>query len=152
MIPPLRVSQDLWAGAMLIAIGAAATLGAREYPFGTVRRMGPGYFPTALGCILVLFGVYFVVRALRARGGEPIRGPWPVRALVVLPLALILFGILMAWAGFIPALAVLIVGSASAGREFRLVEVMLLTAALILFAVVVFVWGLGLPYPLIAGG
>jgi hypothetical protein len=92
-----------------------------------------------------------VVRALRARGGEPILGPWPVRALVVLPLALVLFGILMARAGFIPALAVLIVGSASAGKEFRLVEVLLLTAALILFAVAVFVWGLGLPYPLIAG-
>jgi hypothetical protein len=151
MTPSLRASQDLWAGAMLIATGAAAALVARGYPFGTVRRMGPGYFPTALGCILVLFGAYFVVRALRARGGEPILGPWPVRALVVLPLALVLFGILMARAGFIPALAVLIVGSASAGKEFRLVEVLLLTAALILFAVAVFVWGLGLPYPLIAG-
>jgi hypothetical protein len=150
MTSPLRASQDLWAGALLIATGAAAALVARGYPFGTVRRMGPGYFPTALGCILVLFGVYFVVRALRAPG-NPIRGSWPVRALAVLPLALVLFGLLMARAGFIPALAVLIVGSAAAGKEFRLAEVLLLTAALILFAVAVFVWGLGLPYPLIAG-
>jgi hypothetical protein len=149
MRPALRGSQDLWAGVMLIATGAAATLVARGYPFGTVRRMGPGYFPTVLGCLLVLFGVYFVVRGYRR--GESLRGRWPIRALVVLPLALAVFGLLMTRAGFIPALAVLVLGSASAGKEFKLVEVLLLTAFLTLLAVAVFVWGLGLPYPLIAG-
>ncbi len=149
MRPALRASQDLWAGVLLIATGAAAALAARGYPFGTVRRMGPGYFPTVLGCLLVLFGVYFVVRGYRR--GEPLRGGWPLRALVLLPLALTLFGVLMPRAGFIPALAVLVLGSASAGREFKLVEVLLLTAFLTLVAVAVFVWGLGLPYPLIVG-
>ena len=38
---------------MLIAIGAAAVMIARDYPFGTALRMGPGYFPTVLGGILV---------------------------------------------------------------------------------------------------
>jgi hypothetical protein len=76
---------------------------------------------------------------------------WSLRALVVLPLALVLFGLLMEHAGFIPALVVLIFGSALAGREFKLMEVTLLAAGLTVFSVVLFIWGLGLPYPLLAG-
>jgi len=45
----------------------------------------------------------------------------------------------------------LIVGSAAAGSEFKLTEALLLAAGLTAFAVLLFVWGLGLPYPLIAG-
>jgi hypothetical protein len=71
--------------------------------------------------------------------------------MIVLPLSLVLFGILMDRAGFIPALAVVIFGAAAASSEFRLVEVALLTVALIVFCVGVFVWGIGLPYPLLAG-
>jgi hypothetical protein len=54
-------------------------------------------------------------------------------------------------AGFVPALVVLIFGSAAASTEFRLVEVALLTVVLTVFSVVLFVWALGLPYPLLAG-
>jgi hypothetical protein len=70
--------------------------------------------------------------------------------MIVLPLALVLFGVLMTHAGFLPALLVLIFGSALAGPQFRLVEVLLLSAALSMVSVALFVWGLGLPYPLIA--
>jgi hypothetical protein len=68
----------------------------------------------------------------------------------VLPLSLVMFGLLMEYTGFVPALMVLIVGSSAAGREFRLVESLLLAAGLTAFCVVLFIWGLGLPYPLIA--
>ena len=53
--------------------------------------------------------------------------------------------------GFIPALLVLIVGSALAGKEFRLIEVLLLAIGLTAFSVALFIWGLGLPYPLLVG-
>jgi hypothetical protein len=72
-----------------------------------------------------------------------------LRALIVLPLAMILFGVLMEQAGFVPAIAALAVGSAAAGRQFRLLEVLLLAAFLTAASVAIFVWGLGLPYPLI---
>ena len=134
---------------MLIAVGVAAVLMARNIPFGTALRMGPGYFPTVLGGIVALFGLYLVVKSLRH--SEPIEGGWSLRAMIVLPLSLVLFGILMDRAGFIPALAVLIVGSAASSREFKLGEVAALTVLLIVFCVGVFVWGLGLPYPLLAG-
>ena len=80
---------------MLVAAGAAAVLIARNYAFGTTLRMGPGYFPTVLGGILILFGLYLVVGSLRSSASAPqqaqeptLRGGWSLRALVVLPLAL----------------------------------------------------------------
>jgi putative tricarboxylic transport membrane protein len=111
--------------------------------------MGPGYFPSVLGGILALFGLYFIVRALRA--SERIEGNWSLRALIGLPLSLVLFGVLMEHAGFVPALVVLIFGSAACGTEFKLIEVLLLTVVLTAFAVALFIWGIGLPYPLVAG-
>jgi hypothetical protein len=145
----LRNNKDFWAGIMLIGIGAASIFFARDYPFGTTIRMGPGYFPTMLGGILVLFGIYVMVMGLRT--GEKITVRCSLRALVVLPLSVVAFGLLMNHAGFLPALAVLVFGSASAGREFKFVEVLLLTVVLTGLSVAIFIWGLGLPYPLIVG-
>ena len=61
-----REQRVLGWDAMLVAIGAAAMLIARNYAFGTALRMGPGYFPTVLGGILILFGLYLVVAGLRS--------------------------------------------------------------------------------------
>jgi Tripartite tricarboxylate transporter TctB family len=142
-------SKDFWSGVMLIAIGAVAVIMARDYPFGTARQMGAGFFPVVLGAALVLFGLYFVARGLRS--SDRIAGNWSPRALVILPLAFVLFGLLMQYAGFIPAMLVLIVGSAAAGTEFRFVEVVALSLLLTGLCVALFIWALGLPYPLIVG-
>jgi hypothetical protein len=142
-------SKDFWSGVMLIAIGAAALYIGRDYPFGTALRMGAGFFPIVLGAMLVLFGVYFVARGLWS--GDRIEGNWSPRALVILPLAFVLFGVLMQHTGFVPALLVLVVGSAMAGTEFRLVEVLVLAVLLTAMCVALFIWALGLPYPLFSG-
>jgi hypothetical protein len=145
----LRKNKDFWAGMMLIVVGVAALFIAREYRFGSALRMGPGFFPAILSGILIAFGVCIVAVGLRS--GEKIQGSLSLRALVLLPFSLILFGILMDLAGFIPALAVLVFVSAASGKEFKLIEVLLLTAILTLASWALFIWGLGLPYPLIKG-
>jgi hypothetical protein len=145
----LRNSKDFWAGIMLIGIGAASIFIARDYSFGSTMRMGPGYFPSMLGGLLVLFGLYVTMVGLRT--GEKITVSCSLRALIVLPLSLVAFGVLMVRAGFIPALAVLVFGSALAGRDFKLFEVLLLTLILTGISVALFIWGIGLPYPLIKG-
>ena len=145
----LRSNKDFWAGMMFAGTGAGAMFMARHYPFGTTLRMGPGYFPIVLSGILILFGIYVMLRGLRKN--EKIQGNWSLRALIVLPLSIVVFGILMDLAGFIPALAALVFISAASGREFRFVEVLLLTLFLGALSVAMFIWGLGLPYPLIKG-
>jgi len=141
--------KDFWAGMMMIGIGAAAMFIARDYRFGSALRMGPGFFPTILGGILIAFGV--CIMALGLRSGEKIQDRLSLRALVLLPLSLVLFGLLMEKAGFLPALAALVFGSAASGREFKFLEVLLLTALLTVASAALFIWGLGLPYPLIKG-
>jgi hypothetical protein len=140
-------NKDVWAGLLLIAVGAAAIVVARDYAFGTALRMGPGYFPVMLGALLILFGV--AILAVGLRRSERISGAWSLRALVVLPLSLVLFGLLMQHAGFVPAMLVLVFGAAAAGTEFRFMEILLFALGLTALAVAVFVWGLGLPYPLL---
>jgi uncharacterized membrane protein len=146
--PALRDNKDFWAGLMLAGTGALSMFLARNYPLGTALRMGPGYFPRVLGGILALFGLYVLVRGFYRN--EKVQGSWSPRALVLLPLSLVLFGVLMKHAGFIPALVTLIFGSAAAGREFKWREVLWCTVFLTVLSVAVFIWGLGLPYPLIA--
>jgi hypothetical protein len=145
----LGKNKDFWAGMMLIVIGAAALFIARDYRFGSALRMGPGFFPTILSVILIVFGV--CITAVGLRSGEKIQGNLSLRAFILLPLSLILFGVLMDLAGFIPALAALIFVSAASGREFKSMEVLALTAVLTVASVALFIWGLGLPYPLIKG-
>lgn len=145
----VRRNKDFWAGMMLIGLGVGAMVIAREYRFGSALRMGPGFFPVILSGILIVFGV--CVTAVGLRSGEKIQGHVSLRALVLLPVSLILFGVLMELAGFVPALAALVFVAAASGREFKFIEVLLLTVFLTLASMALFIWGLGLPYPLIKG-
>lgn len=145
----LRNNKDFWAGVMLIVIGAGAVCIARGYRFGSALKMGPGFFPTVLGWILVLFGVAIMATGWIHR--EKIKESLSMRALILLPASLLLFGFLANFAGFVPALVALVFCSAAAGKEFKLWEVCLLTVGLTALSVALFIWGLELPYPLIKG-
>ena len=48
----IKNKKDFWAGIFFIAFGAGAAAVAQENALGTLSRMGPGFFPTALGVIL----------------------------------------------------------------------------------------------------
>jgi hypothetical protein len=142
-------NKDFWAGMVLVVTGSLAVLIARDYAFGTMVRMGPGFFPTVLGGLLVLFGIHLLAKGLR--GADKIEAGWSLRAMIVLPLSLALFGVLIDRAGLVPALAVLIAGSAAGGKVFKPAEIVLLAAFLIVFSVTVFVWALGRPFTLLVG-
>jgi len=145
----LHDNKDFLAGLLFILIGASAVVFARDYPMGSAMRMGPGYFPTILGGILFLFGVYVMVRGVRS--GAKVKGEWGWRPLALITLSIVLFGFLMDRLGMIPALAVMFFVSALAGREFRFKEVLILTVLMSAFAVGVFVYGLKLPFQLFPG-
>jgi di/tricarboxylate transporter len=95
-------------------------------------------------------GIYVVALGLR-KNHEKIVGNLSLRALIVLPVSMVVFGILMEYAGFLPAMAALVPVSALAGREFKWKEVVPLTVGLTIACTAGFIYGLGLPYPLIKG-
>ena len=145
----LRNNKDFLAGLAFIAIGVLAVVIARDYRMGSAMRMGPGYFPTVLGGILCLLGVYVMVRGIFS--GAKVKGAWGWRPLALITLSIVLFGFFMDRLGMIPALAAMFFAAAAAGREFRFDEVLLLTVLMSFLAVGVFVYGLKLPYQLFAG-
>lgn len=144
-----RNNRDFLAGLLYIVVGAVAMWMARDYPFGSALRMGPGYFPSVLGGIMIAFG--FAVLLMGVKNNEKIKGSWSVRALIVLPIATAVFGYTMEHVGFLPALALLIVISAAAGTQFKWKEIIPMMLALCILSWAIFIWGLGLPYPMIKG-
>ena len=142
-------NRDFFAGLVYIGTGALAMIIAMDYPFGSALRMGPGYFPTVLGGIMIAFGI--AVMMMGIKNNEKIKGNWSIRALIILPISAVIFGYTMEHIGFIPALALLVPIAAASGNEFKWVEIILLTIGLIIISLAIFIWGLGLPYPLIKG-
>lgn len=148
MKPGLLENRDFLAGLLFVAFGAGGFWVALSYPFGSVQQMGPGFFPRALGAILVGFGLVTMVRGLRS--GVRVEGAWGWFPLAMLTVAIVAFGYLMEHVGLIPSLVVLVVASAYAGKEFRWLEVAILAGVMCAMAAGIFIWGLGLPYPLFA--
>jgi hypothetical protein len=144
----IRNPRDFWAGAIYLALAIVAIWIGRNYQLGTSERMGPGYFPTALGSILALFGVVSIGRSL-IRPGEAIAAlAW--RPLVLVLGATVLFGLLLDRLGLLIALSCLIVVSALASRYSRLDATSIVAMiGLVAFCALVFVKGLGVPMPLI---
>jgi putative tricarboxylic transport membrane protein len=102
-----------------------------------------------LAGILIAFGVFVLIRGLLS--SEKVSGRWGWKALAFIVLALVAFGWTMDKFGFLPALVVMFFISAFGGHEFHFLEVLVLTIVMSIFAWVVFIWLLGLPYQLIQG-
>lgn len=142
----LTRNMDFLAGLLMIVIGGGAFYMALDFPFGSALRMGPGYFPRVLSTILMLFGVFVMIRGLMS--GESIKGRWGFKPLAYIVVSLLAFGFIMERWGLFPALAALFFIASAANHFYKVVEVTILFVAMTAFAWVVFIYLLGLPYPL----
>jgi len=144
----IRNPKDFWTGIIYLVFGGFAFWIARDYGMGTASRMGPGYFPTVLSGLLMLFGVIAIVRSFIVPG-EPI-GEFAWKAAVLVLLATLLFGFLIIRGGLIAALLALVLVSASASDKFKFDwKATLGLVLLVAFCSLVFVKGLGVPMPLL---
>lgn len=148
----IKNPQDFWCGLLFLALGALAIYWSRDYDMGSALQMGPGYFPTWLGGILMGFGVVIGGLAFRIEGdGSEGLGlsEWALRPWLVLTAALAIFALMMeADIGFVPSLIVLIIGCALAHKDVHWRETMVLSLCVTAGAVAIFSFGLGMPYPL----
>lgn len=147
MTSRIRNPKDFWTGAIFMAVGGVAVLLARDYPFGTTFKMGPGYFPTVLGALLALVGLITVLRGL-LRPGTAV-GALAYREILLVLTATVLFGVLLRGAGLVVAVVLLVMVGAYASRYFRWGTAVALAAAMAAFCVLVFVKALGLPLPIL---
>lgn len=145
----IKSQRDFCSGLMFLSMGVLFAWGATEYPFGTSARPGPGYFPFGLGILLALLGALILFKALtlESEGGDPI-GAIAWRPLVVIVVAIALFGVALPRLGLACTLPLLITLSSLAGREFRWRDVLLSSAVLTVGSWALFILGLKLSIPL----
>ncbi len=145
----IKAPKDFWAGLMFIGFGVGFALVAQNYTMGNAVRMGPAYFPTMLGGLLALLGLAIFVQSLVIAG--PKVPAFAFRPLILIIVAIVLFGVALKPLGMVLAAAILVFLGAFGGHEFRWKEVAILYVVLALFSVFVFVKGLGLPFPVWPG-
>ena len=143
----IRSAKDFWSGLIYICLGSSAMIIARDYSMGTAVKMGPAYFPTILGGLLVLIGTIAVIRSFVVTG-TPI-GAFAFKGLAFIIGATLLFGAIVRGAGVIVALPLLVIISAYASMRFRWRTTLIMAAGLTIFCALVFVKGLGIPLPII---
>jgi hypothetical protein len=143
-----RDLKDILAGLIFIAFGLAFAVMATSYEIGSTLRMGPGYFPFVLGCMLVLLGGLITARGFLAGDGEAI-GAIPWRAVGLILAAVLFFGLTVRGLGLVPSTFVTALVSGFASRRTSLVTGLLVTVGLTILCILVFVVALRLRLPLI---
>jgi hypothetical protein len=139
---------------IFFAVGAAFAIIAKGdplgifpgYPIGTASRMGPGYFPVVLATILAVLGAVIAFTSL-ATDGEPV-DKFAIRPLIFILGAVVIFGVLVQALGIALGIIVLVMVSAYGGHEFRFKEVLITAIILAVSSVLIFVYGLKLPFPI----
>ena len=142
-----RNPKDFWTGLLYILFGSSAILIARDYGMGTGGRMGPDYFPTTLGGLLIVIGAISVIRSFIVHGA-PI-GTFAFKGLALVSVSVLVFGIVVRGAGLAVAIPILVIISAYASTRFRWGPTLLIAAGLTMFCSLVFIRGLGIPLPII---
>ncbi len=144
----VRNHRDLWAGVMFFAMGVIFMALSQQYQIGTAAKMGPGFFPAALGGILAVLGAIIFIGAF-SRSNQKLRIEavgW--REIIMILGSVALFGFLLPTMGVVVALVVMIFVSALAGHDFRLRDTLISIVVLAVFSYVAFVKGLELQFPL----
>jgi Tripartite tricarboxylate transporter TctB family len=143
----IKSPKDFWSGVMFLGVGLFFVVwAATYYQMGTAVRMGPAYFPTLLGGLLVVLGLIVLAESFVAEGANVPR--FAFRPLVMISLGCVAYGYLMKPLGLVLATAALVYICALGGHEFKWKEVTVLYIILIAFSWLVFVKGLTLPFPI----
>ncbi|MBV7484239.1 tripartite tricarboxylate transporter TctB family protein [Bordetella sp. BOR01] len=144
----LRNRQDFWSGVMFIALGLGFAWKAANYQMGTAARMGPGYFPFALGLVLAILGAIVLLGSLAKNATETQveKFDWRIAFLVIG--SVILYGLILKLLGIYISVFILVVVSSLASHEFNFKVAAANGVFLVVFSYLAFVKGLGLIFPL----
>jgi len=143
----IRNGKDFWIGVVYVAFGSAAIIVSRNYGMGTALKMGPSYFPTILGGLLIVIGAISLIRSF-IKPGNPF-GTFAFKGLLLITVSIILFGFIVRGAGLVIALPVLVIISSYASIRFRWKYSLVLAVGLTIFCILVFLKGLGVPLPIL---
>lgn len=142
----VRNAQDYWGGAALVAFALFALWAASDLPGMRGFAFGPGTAPRLFSWLLVATGAGVALTGLAASG--PPLEKWGVRAPVLFIASVVFFGATVRPLGLIISTFFTLMIASAATREVRWVEASIWSAALTVFCVGLFVYGLNLPLQL----
>lgn len=147
---PRSMNKDR-TGAMLVTLlGAAVALQGSQYRIGHLTHMGAGFMPVVYGVLMAGVGVLLGLTARREpddKGGPAQWRGW--LCIVAGVCAFVLFG---HYGGMAPATFAAVFISAMGDRENSVRDAALLAAALVVTGWLIFIVGLGMPFPLFGWG
>jgi hypothetical protein len=138
----MRIShpKDFLTGLMFLLFGAAAMVMTRGLTIGSAAKMGPGYFPFALGLLLAVMGAVLLVRSLLQTEGPQ---PWPslhLKPLAIVLLSVFVFSLVLKPLGLLLSTAFLVITVSKASHEFRWRETLVNAAVLVVIVLAIFVY------------
>lgn len=151
-------SSEIWrdrrAGLLMAGIGAFAAVTGARYGIGTLSRIGPGFFPTVLGIVLVVLGLAIAFTATLAQDHEAGHGhaaqdaPIDWRGYVAIVASMVLFIVLTPVLGLVPGTFACVFTAAMGDRKMTVLNSAVLAAVISVAGALLFIWGLrvGLPY------
>ena len=145
----IKSERDFWSGLMFIVVGVVFAVGSQNYSLGTSARPGPGYFPLMLSVIMAILGAIVLFKSLtiETEGGDKI-GAFAWRPLIVIVVAIAVFGAALPRLGMVITIPVLIVITSLAGDEFGWKGVAANCVVLTVASWAIFVLGLKLTIPM----
>ena len=142
----IRMSQDMLAGVIFMAIGAAAYWFGSDLDTGNAADMGAGYVPHALAGIIFGMGAFTSLRSIWL--SSPAVGSVSLRPIVLVLASCAAFALLIDEIGFVLASAISVFISLFGMRGASLGYVIGMVVILPIALALVFIVGLGLPFDL----
>jgi hypothetical protein len=154
---PTRI--DFYAGMAMVLLGCGAAVTGSHYEIGALSRMGPGFFPLALGVLLALIGAVIafaaedddVEAAADAHGAAAIGMP-DLRGAICIIAGVLSFIVLGRYGGLIPATCACVFVSAMGDRNSTVVGAAILAVVIAAGGAAIFIGALKLPFPLFTWG
>jgi Tripartite tricarboxylate transporter TctB family len=135
-------STDFVGGVLTIGLSLGVLFVSQGYGFGSVLSMGPGFFPTLLGLLLLGLGTCLLVRGAAGQS-ESVNVP-RIQPIIFIASAIALFSFTLLRLGLVPATIVLVVVSSMASRERKAKIVAISASCMAVFTYLIFIKGLAM--------
>jgi len=140
-------SQDFATGLLFVAVGIAALWIGADYPMGTPQRPGTGVLPAILAWFLIGTGALLWLKAVVT--DSPNLTSWAWRPAIMITLAIVAFALLIDRLGLVVTMVVSMTLVALGTPETRWREYLPFAVIMLAIGVSVFIYGLGMPIPIL---
>jgi hypothetical protein len=140
------VAQRMLPGVVIALVGIAMLYIGQDYQVGSMRRIGPGFFPLVIACLLIGVGIFIIIEdLLRPSDKDAIN----LRSILVVSAAIIAWSLTIDRFGFAISTFLLIFISSLAEKRPRYLHSLFLSIGLASVGYLIFVTGFGLPFTLL---